>query len=53
MIKEILKEKSFEVKPNTSFEDFANCFMDGTLELGNYWTMLKVFKINKKLGSLK
>ena len=25
-----------------SFDDFANCFMDGTLELGNYWTMLKV-----------
>ena len=39
MIKEILKEKSFEVKPNTSFEDFANLVCDdnrsATLDAGN------------------
>ena len=39
VIKEILKEKSFEVKPNTSFEDFANLVCDdnrsATLDAGN------------------
>ena len=32
-----------------SFDDFANCFMAGTLELGNYWTMLKVRYLDYKI----
>ena len=39
VIKEILKEKNYEVKPNTTFEDFANLVCDdnrsATLDAGN------------------
>ena len=32
----------YEVKDSTTFADFAQLWMDGNMEFGNYWFMLKV-----------